>query len=128
LNFATASIIESLRRNPQLCNFVLNDISNNYSSYASNYISLILPGQQSFSYLNDDIYSALILEEAEKIYNKFTTKLTNKVIAAAATSRTSLPSLGNNNQNLTHKDDEIEEPRYNNQPEIYNNDQQLPNE
>jgi hypothetical protein len=33
----------------------------------------MLPGQkqqqQSFSYLNDDIYSALISEEAEKIYN-----------------------------------------------------------
>ena len=29
LKFATASVIESLRINPELCNFVLNDISNN---------------------------------------------------------------------------------------------------
>ena len=76
LNFATASVFESLRINPELCNLVLSDISNNdtdTTSYGSNYRLLMLPGQkqqqQSFSYLNDDIYSALISEEAEKIYN-----------------------------------------------------------
>jgi hypothetical protein len=36
--------------------------------------------QQSFN----DSYTALILEEAEKLYNKLTTELTNRVIAAAA--------------------------------------------
>jgi hypothetical protein len=59
LRFTTASVIESLRRNPELCNFVLNDISNN----------------------ND---TALILGEAENLYNELTTKLTNSVIAASA--------------------------------------------
>jgi predicted transcriptional regulator len=33
LKFATASVIESLRRNPELCNFVLNDISNSGTYY-----------------------------------------------------------------------------------------------
>jgi bifunctional pyridoxal-dependent enzyme with beta-cystathionase and maltose regulon repressor activities len=66
----------------------LNDISNNYSSYASNYISLILSGQQPFSYISDDIYTALILEESEKLYNKLTTKLTNEIIAATAAMKT----------------------------------------
>ena len=56
MHFATASVIESLRRNPELCNFVLNDISNN----------------------NDT--AAVILEEAEKLYNELITKLTNSVI------------------------------------------------
>ena len=75
LKFATASVIESLGRNPELCNLVLSDISNNdtdTTSDGSNCLSLMLPGQQqqqSFSYLNDDIYSGLISEEAEKIYN-----------------------------------------------------------
>jgi hypothetical protein len=76
LNFATASVFESLRINPELCNLVLSDISNNdtdTTSYGSNYRLLMLPGQkqqqQSFSYLNDDICTALISEEAEKIYN-----------------------------------------------------------
>ena len=83
LQFVTASIIESLRRNPELCNFVLNDISNNNNttSYGSNYLSLTLPGQQQqpFGYINEDLYAALILEEAEKLYNQLTTKLTNDI-------------------------------------------------
>jgi DNA-binding CsgD family transcriptional regulator len=87
LNFAAASVIESLRRNPELCNFVLNDAYISY--YGSNYLSLTLPGehQQSFSCLNDDIYAAVILEEAEKLYNELTTELTNRSIAAAAAIR-----------------------------------------
>jgi transposase len=56
LRFTTASVIESLRRNPELCNFVLNDSSNN----------------------ND---TTVILEESEKLYNELITKLTNIVIA-----------------------------------------------
>jgi hypothetical protein len=47
----------------------------------------MLPGrqhqqQQSFN----DSYTALILEEAEKLYNKLITKLTNAVLEAAAIS------------------------------------------
>jgi transposase len=100
LDFATGSVIESLRRNPELCNFVLNDISNNYSSYESNYHSLILSGeQQPSSYLNDDICTAVIFEEAEKLYNKLTIKLTNEIIAAAAVGASSLPSTDNNSRN-----------------------------
>jgi hypothetical protein len=49
--------------------------------------------QQSFSYLNDDdICTAVILEEAEKLYNDLTTKLTNEVRAAAVSIRKSSPS------------------------------------
>jgi hypothetical protein len=89
LRFATASVIESLRRNPELCNFVLNDISNNNdtdtTSYGSNCLSLTLPGeQQSSSYISDDIYTVVILEESEKLYNKLVIKLTNEAMAAAA--------------------------------------------
>ena len=36
-------------------------------------------------------YAALILEEAKKLYNKLTTKLTNSVIAAAAVSIRATP-------------------------------------
>jgi len=81
LKFATASVIESLRRNPELCNFVLNDISNN----------------------ND---TAVILEEAEKLYNELITKLTNTVIAAASIRESSLStpvSANDNTQKLTHE-------------------------
>jgi hypothetical protein len=87
LKFATFSVIESLRSNSELYNFVIHDNSNNTTpiSYGPNYPSLMLSGrqhqqQQSFN----DRYTALIVEEAEKLYNKLTTELTNRVIAAAA--------------------------------------------
>ena len=57
----------------------------------------------------------MILEEAKKLYNKLTTKLTNEVIstAAAAIRASSLPLLvTNNRQNDTYQ---IGDPRYNNQ-------------
>jgi hypothetical protein len=73
LKFATLSVIESLRSNPELYNFIIHDNANNTTtiSYGSNYPSLMLSGrqqqqqQQSFN----DSYTALILEEAEKLYN-----------------------------------------------------------
>jgi DNA-binding Lrp family transcriptional regulator len=107
LKFATLSIIESLRSNPELYNFIIYDNSNNTTiSYGSNYPSLMLSGrqqqqQQSFN----DIYTALIIGEAEKLYNKLKPELTNSAIAeAAAAMESSLPSLTNNNeQTLTHK-------------------------
>ncbi len=71
--------------------------------------------QQSFN----DSYTALILEEAEKLYNELRAEFTNRVMAAAIRA-SSLPSLGNNTNNhkLTHKSDntyQTEESRYNNQ-------------
>jgi hypothetical protein len=89
LKLATLSVIESLRSNSKLCNFILYDNSNNTAiSYGSNYSSLMLSGrqyhqQQSFN----DTYTALILEEAEKLYNQLITEFTNRVITASATIR-----------------------------------------
>ena len=85
LKFATLSVIESLRMNPELYNFIIYDNPNYTTSYGSNYPSLMLSEkqqqqQQSFN----DIYTALILEEAEKLYIKLTTEFTNRVISAAA--------------------------------------------
>ena len=42
----------------------------------------MLSGRQQQQQSFNDIYTALILEEAEKIYNKLTTKLTDSAIAA----------------------------------------------
>jgi hypothetical protein len=73
LKFATLSVIESLRSNPELCNFVLYYNSNNTAiSYGPNYPSLVSEQrQQSFN----DAYTALVLEESEKLYNKLTIEL-----------------------------------------------------
>ena len=107
----------------------MND--NDTTSYGSNYPLLVLSGQQqqSFSYLNDDTYTALILEEAEKLYNQFITNLTNSILAAAADVReSSLPLPPNNNtQKLIQRNGnayyETKGSRYLNQEEIYTNDQ-----
>jgi hypothetical protein len=87
LKFATLSVIESLRSNRELYNFVIYDNSNNNTiSYGSDYPLLMLSGrqqqqqQQSFN----DIYTAWIIGESEKLYNKLMTELTNRVMAAAA--------------------------------------------
>jgi len=61
----------------------------------------------------------LILEEAEKLYNKLTTRLTNEVIAAsikASSLQSPDNNNNNNNQKLTYKIDntyQTEETRYN---------------
>jgi hypothetical protein len=107
LKFATFSVIESLRIDPELCNFVLYNTSVETASttYGSNFPSLMLSGvQHQQQRLFNDTYTALILKESEKLYNKLTTELTNRVMAAAASSRiSSLPSQGhNNNQKPTY--------------------------
>ena len=109
LRFATASVIESLRRNPELCNLVLYDNPNNTTtiSCATNYPSLISSGREQQQQSFNNSYTALILEEAEKLYSDLTIKLTNGFMTAAAESvrAPSLPSLGinNNKRKLTYK-------------------------
>src|SRR5918996_4713231 len=84
LKFAALSVIESLRMNPELCNFVIHDNSNNTAiSYGPNYPSLMSREQHQQQSFND-CYTALILEEAEKLCNKLITEFTNRSIAAAA--------------------------------------------
>jgi hypothetical protein len=104
LKIATASVIESLRSNPELYNFISysSSVRTTSATYGSNYLSLVSSGrqqqqQQSFN----DSYTALIFEQAENLYNDFTTELTNRVMVDAAVSirAPSLPSIGNNNNN-----------------------------
>ena len=73
-----------MRSNPELYNFVIYYNSNNTSiGYGFNYSSLLLSGRQHQQRSFNDSYIDLILEESERLYNKLTTELTNKVIAAA---------------------------------------------
>jgi hypothetical protein len=93
LKFATLSVIESLRSNPELCNFISYSTSVETAAtttYGSNCVSSMLSGrqphqQQSFN----ATYTALILEEAEKLYNQIMTELTNRTMTAAAASNRS---------------------------------------
>jgi hypothetical protein len=86
LQFALASVIESLRSNPELYNFISynSSVETTSNTYGSNYLSLISSGRQQQQQSFNDTYTALILEEAEKLYNQLTTEVTNRVVAAAA--------------------------------------------
>jgi transposase len=96
LKFATLSVIESLRSNPELYNFVSYSISNNTTiSYGSNYPSLMLSGRQQHQQSFNDSYTALILEEAETLYNKLITELTNRVMVAASSSSSAAAAYDN---------------------------------
>jgi hypothetical protein len=104
LKFATLSVIESLRMNPKLYNFVIHDNSNNTTiSYGSDFPSLTLSEQQQQQQLFNYTYTVLILQEAEKLYNKLIIELTNRVIASVATGTIRASSLPlpahNNNRN-----------------------------
>jgi hypothetical protein len=93
LKFATFSVIESLRSNPELYNFIMYYNSNNTAPSFMSGVQL-QHQQQSFN----DSYTALIIEEAEKLYNNLITQFTNGVITASATIRESplsLPSYNN---------------------------------
>jgi hypothetical protein len=50
----------------------------------SNCPSLTFSGKQHYRSFTDT-YTAIILEEAERLYDKLTTELTNRVITATAT-------------------------------------------
>jgi hypothetical protein len=66
------------------------------------------PGRQQYQQSFNDSYTALILQEAEELYNKLTTELTNSVIAAAAIMESSLPPANNNNiQKLNYQNEYI---------------------
>ena len=63
LKYATLPVIESLRLNSELHNFVIYDSSNNNTTifYGSNYTSLAFPGQQQQQSFND-IHIAFYIE------------------------------------------------------------------
>jgi hypothetical protein len=83
LHFAVASVIESLRSNPDLCNFMIYYNSNNVAPL------FMSEGQQRQEQSFNNRYTALILEETEKLCNKLITEFTNRGMAAAGASMAS---------------------------------------
>jgi hypothetical protein len=90
LKFAALSVIESVRSNPELYNFISysTSVETTATTYGSNYLSLMSSERKQQQQSFNNIYTALILEETEKLYNKLMTELTNRVIAATASVRT----------------------------------------
>ncbi len=108
LQFALASIIEAIRRNPDKCN---NILVCNMSSSTS------IPAQQSPSWHNEG-YGDMILDEANRVYDSllhhFTNSIMDNAAGASCSSNSSLSSTfpRPSNQSNTYR---IEE------PEIYDN-------
>jgi hypothetical protein len=98
LKFAAFSVIESIRSNPELYNFISYNTSVETAAitYGSDYHSLMLSGQQQKQQSFNDSYTALILEEVEKLYNKLRTELTNSVMVAASAAATATAAAYNN--------------------------------
>ena len=113
LKISTRSVIESLRSNPELYNFISysTSIETAATTYGSNYPLLRSSGRQPHQQSFNDSYTTLIIEEVEKLYNGLTTELTNRIMAAAADATamraSSLPT-DNNSQKLTHNNDTYE--------------------
>jgi hypothetical protein len=71
--------------NLELYNFITyTTTAETTSTYGSNYVSLMSGLQQHQQQSFNDTYTALILEEAEMLYNTLITKLNNEVIAVSA--------------------------------------------
>ena len=103
--------VASKRLYLRLYNFISygTSVGTTSTTYGSNYLSLISERQQHQQQSFNDSYTALILEESEKLYNKLITKLTDSAMGAAAAITVSLPLSGNNNnQKLTYKNDRYE--------------------
>jgi len=101
LQFAVASVIKSLRSNSEIYNFISysTSVETTSTTYGSNYRSLISEQQMHQQQSFNDVCTALILEEAEKLNNILRTKLISRVItanAAISESSLSLPSYNNN--------------------------------
>jgi hypothetical protein len=104
-------VIENLYNKKQRLESLVNDFKSDNEEYlklkqaAHKEVKSVLTNSkillQSVSCISNDICTALILGEAEKIYNKLTTDLTNWSISATATIReSSLPlPTHNNNRN-----------------------------
>jgi hypothetical protein len=104
-------VIENLYNEKQRLESLVNDFKSDNEEYlklkqaAHKEVKSVLTNSkillQSVSCISNDICTALILGEAEKIYNKLTTDLTNWSISATATIReSSLPlPTHNNNRN-----------------------------
>jgi hypothetical protein len=101
LKVAILSVIESLRMNSELYNFIsysTSVVTASSTTYGSNYTSLTSGRQDQQQRSFNDRYIALILEESEKLYNKLITELTNSVMVAASAAATAASAAAYNNE------------------------------
>jgi len=81
VQFALASVIEAIRRNP--------DIYNNLLAYNTSSTSTTTPTQEMLPLHNED-YKTMILEESDKLYNELVKELVNRVMSSVNPPKMSL--------------------------------------
>jgi hypothetical protein len=105
LKLALLSLIESMRNNPDKYNaLIFYDTSGIQTTGYSHYYDTVLYGQQQQQYPPQD-YIFVLIEEAEKLYNKLPKELGDESIGdcAFSTSSSSLPVLSQSDEkNKSH--------------------------
>ena len=97
LRYALLSMTESIRNNPERFRSIFNNISSmiDYSSITARIIRLRTDKQQQYSSLDygTEANAAIIINEAEKLYNKLVKDRINKIITDCTFSKSSSSSL-----------------------------------
>jgi hypothetical protein len=114
LQFALASVIEAIRRNPDKYINLLHD--NTSSSSSTTAVST----QEPLALYNED-YKNMILEESNKLYNELVKELVNRIMSGLNPSKTSLSS--SNLQRLPYSPDTFRKDQVYSATGIYDDEQ-----
>jgi hypothetical protein len=113
LQFALASVIEAIRRNPDK---YINLLHDNTSSSSTTAVST----QEPLALYNED-YKNMILEESNKLYNELVKELVNRIMSGLNPSKTSLSS--SNLQRLPYSPDTFRKEQIYSATGIYDDEQ-----
>jgi hypothetical protein len=113
LQFALASVIEAIRRNPDK---YINLLHDNTSSSSTTAVST----QEPLALYNED-YKNMILEESNKLYNELVKELVNRIMSGLNPSKTSLSS--SNLQRLPYSPDTFRKDQVYSATGIYDDEQ-----
>jgi hypothetical protein len=106
LKLAVLSLVESIRNNPDKYSSLLyRNAPSSTTEYSGQYYGSCLYEQTYMSYHHDGEGSgAMLIEEAEKLYNKLAKELSDEIISDCASNvaSSSLPLLPSSNEGQTH--------------------------
>jgi hypothetical protein len=98
LRIALLSLVESIREDPDRYSSLIYHNTSPPADYISQYYSSDSYGQQQQRYPSQD-YITMLIEEAEKLYNKLSKELVDEIISDYASNiSTSLPLLPPSNE------------------------------
>jgi hypothetical protein len=93
LKLALLSLTESMRKNPNKYSHLIYNNTPSAANYNSQYYDTASYGQQQQQQYPSQAYADMLLEEAEKLYNKLAKELVAEIISYYASSTSSSSSL-----------------------------------